>query len=311
MPAPDSAPLVSVIVVAYNGAAFLPACLRTLGASQGVSFEIIVVDNGSADGSAELVARDFPACRLIRNPRNLGFGGGNNVGMQASRGRYLVLLNQDTEVSPQWLSQIVAPFADDPRIGAVGCKLLYAGGKIIQHAGGHMYPNVLTGHLGNGEEDHGQWDRPTEIGYVTGAAMAVRRETVAEIGLLDEGFFPAYFEETDWQARMWRAGWKVFYTPASGVIHYESQSLGALSPRFIFLYTRHRLRYIALNGTPGGKRAALRKEWDWFRRDVLGGPWFWPVFKGYLAGMAHWIAWRSERHTRPRVPRLQAPNMSK
>lgn len=307
MPTPSEAPQASVIVVAYNGAAVLPACLRTLGASRGVSFEIVVVDNGSSDGSGDLVERDFPLCRLIRNDRNLGFAGGNNVGIQAAHGRFIVLLNQDTEVRPEWLAQIIEPFADDPRIGAVGCKLLYPGGEIIQHAGGAIYPNAATAHFGCGVRDEGQWDKAKFSGYVTGAALALRREAIEEIGLLDEGFFPAYFEEFDWQTRLWRADWKVFYTPTCGVIHHESQVLGAGSSRFVYLYTYHRLRYLALNGTPGGVWPGLRHELLWFLSDVLFNRRLAPVLKAYVNGVVHWRVWRSERFDRPHVPRLSTP----
>jgi hypothetical protein len=312
MPEDSPAPLVSVVVCSLNGERVLPLCLSSLFACAAPNasvtpFEVIVVNNGSTDSTPELVARDFPAARLISNPRNFGFAGGNNVGIQAARGEVIVLLNDDTEVPPGWIDAIAAPFIGegrDPRIGAAGCKLLYPDRKTIQHAGAVIYPNGNTMHQGYGEEDQGQWDAPGERAYVTGAALALRRAALAQVGLLDPAFFPIYFEEVDLQTRLARAGWKIWYEPAAWLIHYESQSQGAASPRFYYRYTRNRIRYLALQGFPQGRLAALRCELRWLR-DVARARRLAPVLRAYATGALHWLPWRLDRRRRRTVPRLQ------
>ena len=298
---PDATPQCSVIVCSLNGERVLPTCLASLRGLQGPSFEVIVVNNGSTDATPELVRRDFPEARLVQSPRNLGFAGGNNLGMRAARGRILVLLNDDTEVPPDWLAAIAAPFEHDPKIGAVGCKLLYPGRATIQHAGGVILPNANTGHRGVGEKDQGQWDTPGEVAYVTGAALALRREALEQVGLLDPAFFPIYFEEVDLQTRLAGAGWKIWYEPSSWLIHFESQSQGAGSPRFVYRYTRNRLRYLALHGPPEGWRAALREERRWLgdmrRAGRLGA-----VCRAYVTALARGLFWRLRSR---RVPRLE------
>ena len=123
------------------------------------------------------------------------------------------------------------------------------------------------------------------------------------MGLLDAGFFPAYFEELDLLMRMRAAGWKIWYEPRACLIHHESQSLGAGSTRFIRTYTLNRLRYIALNGTTHGKCAALKAEWAWLR-DWRGKPGFWAIMQAYWRAGKRWRRWRSERETRPMVGQL-------
>ena len=299
-------PLVSVVVCSLNGERVLPACLTSVLACKGPPFEVIVVNNGSEDSTPDLVRERFPVARLINIERNLGFSGGNNVGIQAARGEIIVLLNDDTEVPEDWVAAMAAPFARDPRIGSVGCKLLYPGGRIIQHAGGAILPNGNTVHLGTGEEDNGQWETPRECDYVTGAALAMRREALAQVGLLDPKFFPIYFEEVDLEVRMARAGWKLWYEPAAWLIHHESLTQVAGSPRFIYRYTRNRMRYLTLRGLPGGCRAALKVELRWLldmaRKGRLGS-----VLRAYASGVLHWPAWRLDRRPRRSVPALDNP----
>ena len=299
------APRVSVVVCSLNGEKVLPACLKTLMANCGVPFEVIVVDNGSTDSTAELVRRDFPGVRLIHTGRNLGFAGGNNIGLHAARGDLFVLLNDDTETPPDWLANLTAPFERDPRIAAVGCKLLFPDGKTIQHAGGALYPNALSVHKGCGETDRGQWDTPGEQTYVTGAALALRRAALEQIGLLDPGFFPAYFEETDLQIRLRDAGWRIWYEPSACLIHHESQSLGgANSSAYYYRYTRSRIRYLALTGFRHGKWRALGWELRWLATHVIPRLRLTSVLRAYLCGLWHWRAWRADRETRRTIPHL-------
>ena len=270
----------------------------------GSSFEIIVIDNGSSDGAPDMVEKEYPSVRLVRNSHNLGFGGGNNVGMQAARGEILVLLNDDTEVPVDWLARLEKPFMDDSRIGAVGCKLIYPDRRTIQHAGAYILANGNTGHVGMGEADKGQYDTSREVDYVTGAALALRCEALLRVGLLDPGFFPIYFEEVDLQLRLAREGWRIWYEPAAWMIHHESQTQAAGSPRFVYRYTRNRIRFLVLNGCPGGSVVeALKVEWKWFW-DMMAKGRLIPVLKAYLVGLIKWSGWHSDRRSRKTIPKL-------
>lgn len=312
MPAPSDIsatpgrPRCSVIVCSLNGEKVLPACLGSLAAlaSGPVTFEVIVVDNGSTDSTPEIVRRDYPSARLLQTGRNLGFAGGNNVGIQAAQGEILILLNDDTEVPEGWLEAIAAPFDREPRIGVVGCKLLYPDRKTVQHAGGFLLPNASTGHVGYGCPDDGRWDEGRCFTYLTGAALALRREALAEVGLLDPAFFPIYFEEVDLQKRLADAGWQCWYEPAAWLVHFESQSQGVASPRFVYRYTRNRIRYIAMHGMPTGWRKGLAEEARLVRYMTRDGH-LWSILKAYGVGLAHWPMWRLDRHRRRTIPPLE------
>jgi GT2 family glycosyltransferase len=211
---------ITVVVLTWNGAAYVENCLASLLADEHHP-EVIVVDNGSTDGTPELVSEHFTGVQLIRNERNLGFAAGNNVGLGAATGDLLVLLNVDTRVHPGWLSALATAF-EDPAVGVVGCKLLYPDGT-IQHAGAYLYgPRGATEHIGRFAQDNGRFDELADVDFVTGAALAIRREALEQIGLLDEGFAPIYYEDVDWCYRARAAGFRVVYQPHAVVTHYES-----------------------------------------------------------------------------------------
>jgi GT2 family glycosyltransferase len=220
---------VSIVIPTWNGLKYLASCLDALLAhavpgSTG-KVEIIAVDNASTDGSAEFVADHYPDVRLIRNRDNLGFAGACNVGLEAARGQILVLLNQDTRVYPGWLEALCRAL-QEPRVGVAGCKSLYADGETIQHAGGRIeWPRAMAHHDGAGERDAGQWDVPRQVEYVTGAAMAFRRAVLESVGLLDEGFWPGYYEDADFCYRVREAGYEVWYVPDAVLVHAETGSL--------------------------------------------------------------------------------------
>jgi O-antigen biosynthesis protein len=239
----------AVIVLGWNGADELPACLDALLAQQDAEAQLLVVDNGSTDGSAALVRERYPQARLVENQRNLGFSAGMNAGMRLLRESteppdVMVLLNQDTVVAPDWLRAILVPFEQDAQIGAVGCKIYYPDGRTLQHAGAWIEPGrAISRHYGYGELDEGQYDQPREVDYVTGAAMALRMRALDEVGLFDEGYSPAYYEEIDLCWRLRRAGYLVHYAPAATLRHAESGS-SADRMRLLALVNRNRLRYV-------------------------------------------------------------------
>lgn len=234
----------SVIIPVWNGCQDLPACLAALAAlDYPAGVEVIAVDNASADGSADLVAGDFPWVRLVRNDANRGFGGACNQGLRLAEGEMLVLLNQDTVVAPGWLAGLAAALESDAAIGAAGSKAYYPDGT-IQHAGGTVDAQGLGAHRGYRLPDQGQYDTLEDVDYVTGAALAVRRAAYEEVGGLDDGFGTAYFEDVDWCYRIRGAGWRVVYAPASVLVHNERSSQDDGSHVALYAFQRNRLRFV-------------------------------------------------------------------
>jgi O-antigen biosynthesis protein len=238
----------AVIVLSWNAADVALSCLASLAALAPGPEQLVVVDNASSDGSADLVAQRFPAVTLIRNQSNLGFSGGMNIGIrallaQAQPPEVIILLNQDTLVDPGWLGAIDAAFEADPSAGAVGCKIRYPDGS-IQHAGVTLdWPRAVAQHIGWHERDDGQYDVPRNFDLLTGAALALRSEALVRVGTLDEGYAPAYFEDADLCWRLRHAGYLLRYEPRATLVHQESLSLRDELTRSA-LYNRGRLRFV-------------------------------------------------------------------
>jgi GT2 family glycosyltransferase len=240
----------SVIVLSWNGMEYLADCLDAVLSQDYCDFEVIVVDNGSADGSPDFVGQHYPQVRLIRNARNLGFSGGNNVGLRAATGDVLILLNQDTVVQSGWLEALVEGFQES-EVGVAGCKILYPDGRTIQHAGGYFdWPIGLAFHYGCDEEDRGQYEHLREVEYVTAAAMGVRRSVLRDVGYLDEAFFPGYFEDLDFCRRVQAAGYRVLYLPQASLIHHESRSFAQTLRSKPYAVFRGRFRFIFKHYAP-------------------------------------------------------------
>jgi GT2 family glycosyltransferase len=233
----------SVIVLSWNGMEYLEDCLDAVLTQDHPDFEVIVVDNGSTDGSADFVAEHYPQVRLIRNERNLGFAAGNNVGLRAATGDVLVLLNQDTVVQAGWLAALTDTLQSDPEIGIAGSKALYPNGS-IQHAGGYVSIRGEGIHHGYRREANGQFDRMREVDFVTAAALAITRQAFEAIGELDEGFTPAYYEDVDWCYRAREAGCRVVYVPQAVLIHKEASTVADLSHEGMYLSHRNRMRFV-------------------------------------------------------------------
>ncbi|MFN2224955.1 MAG: glycosyltransferase [Anaerolineae bacterium] len=240
---PKPASNISVIVLTWNGQDYIVDCLEALLAQDPAPLELIVVDNASTDGTPDLVAQRFPQVTLIRNQRNLGFAAGNNVGLRAATGQTLVLLNQDTQAHSGFLAAM-AEAMEEPGVGLAGCKLLYPDGT-IQHAGGFVYgPRGEPEHVGCGAPDDGRFDERTEPDFVTAAAVAISRACLAEIGPLDEGFAPAYYEDVDWCYRARAAGWRVVYEPRAVVTHHEGASADRISYGYVLSVNHGRVRFL-------------------------------------------------------------------
>jgi GT2 family glycosyltransferase len=237
-------PTTSIIIVSYNSAAQIGACLRALQQQRcDCEYEIVVVDNASRDQSRAIVA-GFPAARLLAANENWGFAGGVNRGVAAAHGRVIALLNPDAEPAPDWLQHVVAAL-DDPQIGVVGSKVLGPDGRIQSLGSELQLPVMLSAYRKAGERDNSQDDEIADVWAVHGAAMAFTRPVWEALGGFDEGFFPAYWEESDFCERARRAGRRVVVAPRATVQHHEASATGKYSPEFYFYYHRNRLRYAA------------------------------------------------------------------
>ena len=236
----------TIVIPVRNGRRFLARCIAALLAQKthrpDLAVQVVVVDNASLDGSADWLAAHYPQVTLIRNRVNRGFGGGCNHGLKAAPPDIALLLNQDTEVKPGWLQAIVTAFGD-PAVGIVGCKILYPDGKTIQHAGGFIQrPQQFGLHYHHHELDQGQADHSQTVEWVTGAALAVHRRVIERVGLLDEGFWPGYFEDMDYCLRARAAGFQIYYCAEAVLCHQESSSRLDFESLQRF-YHRGRLRF--------------------------------------------------------------------
>jgi GT2 family glycosyltransferase len=205
----------SVIIPVWNGESVIAECLDAVFAHSGDRLlEVICVDNASPDHATAIIAERFPQVRLISQPINLGFAGGVNAGLRAVRGDVGVLLNQDCIVQAGWLDALLDALNTHPEFSIAGCTIINADGS-INHAGAQLRkPGALGQHL----IDRGD-DQPRTVDYVTGAAMAIRRSTWDTIGLFDDGFYPAYYEEVDYCYRARRHGLEIGYVPTATVQH--------------------------------------------------------------------------------------------
>lgn len=259
-------PVVSVIIPNYNGENVISDCLRAVYASDYPHFEVVLIDDKSKDSSVKVVEDFFPRTKIIRNRKNLGFTKSVNMGINQAKGKILVLLNMDTVVKKNWLTELVKILLSDEKIGIAGSKMLEPDGVTIQHAGGVIDAIGMSRHIGRGEIDNGQYDLIKEVDYICGASMAFGKDLIGRIGLLDEGYSPLYYEDTDLAYRAKKRGYKIIYAPSSVLLHRENYSLGKFSNRFFFQYNKSRLRFIIKNFTLQYLFFVfLKKEIGWFK----------------------------------------------
>ena len=241
---------VSIITINYNGLADTCALIDTIPFND-ESLEVIVVDNASLNDEASLIAQRYPQVKVIRSPKNLGFAGGNNLGIRAAHGKYLFFLNNDTLLRPQTsdLRPLIARLESSEKIGAVCPKIRFSwDDNPIQFAGYTPLSRITMRNrsIGFGEADQGQYDTPHPTPYAHGAAMMVKREVIEKAGLMPECYF-LYYEELDWSLMIRRAGYDIWYEPATTVFHKESQATGQHSPLRTYYITRNRLLFVQRN----------------------------------------------------------------
>lgn len=234
-------PLVSVIILNFNGVPFLENCLRSVLNQTYFNLEIIVVDNCSTDGSVVLLEAKFTQVKLIKSNKNLGFAAGNNLGITESKGEYIILLNNDTEAEPDWAEELVKASQSAPEIGMCASKVKYLQEKhTLNSTGVILYPDLTAINRGIGERDLGQYDSLTSVFCPYGAVALYRKAMLDQIGLLDEDYF--MFREEDelgWRANL--TGWKCIYVPTAVVYHYRSAATKVGSPFKLYYGERNRL----------------------------------------------------------------------
>ena len=250
-------PLVSVVVLTCNGLSHLEECLTSLLEQTWPEREIILVVNGSTDGSAGFVRERFgEAVRLIELGENIGYTGGNNAGLRAARGEYLAVLNDDTRTDPRWLESMVEGLERRPDCGLAACKILsYREPEIIDNVGHLIYRDGTFRGRGRLERDRGQYDREEEVLAPSGCALLVRKAALEKAGLFDEDFF-IYGDDADLSLRVRLAGWKAVYLPRAVVYHKYSATTGAYSPFKAFLVERNRIWLTVKCFPPGALLAA-------------------------------------------------------
>ena len=321
---------VSVVVLNWNRAELLLECLESLAAQRFRDFEVIVVDQGSRDGSAAQVqARFGEAVRLIENPDNLGFAEGCNLGIRAASGRWIALLNNDAAADPLWLEELVKAGRSRPRIGLVACRIL---GRLerdrIDNVGVAVYPDGMNRGRAHGERDGGLYEEGFPVFLPSGCACLLRREMLEETGLFDQSFF-AYSEDTDLALRGRLLGWECGFAPRAAVYHRYSATAGKVSSLKVFYAERNRiwllLRYFPawnLVFSPAWTLlrylALVRPAWKMWRSPGLQ-PWgrasgpgesmlklasaLLRAYASALAGFPRQWAWRRQWQARRRVNR--------
>jgi GT2 family glycosyltransferase len=240
--------LVSVVIPNWNGKRFLAGCLDSLGLQKYESVEIVIIDNGSRDGSVEFLEEHYPHVRLFKFEHNTGFSVAVNRGIVEARGEFVALLNNDTIVDELWLSELVKVMKEHPEVGSAGCKMLaYDDRTLLDGAGDGYRRGGLPGRIGHRERDTGRFDLPRYILGACGGAAIYRHQLFDQIGLLDEDYF-AYLEDVDFGLRCQNAGYKCYYVPTAIVYHLGCGTTGSgYSPLVVRLSAQNNVNTIVKN----------------------------------------------------------------
>lgn len=237
--------MISVVILNFNGKRYLEACLTSVLSQTFRDFEVIIVDNGSSDGSQEYLETHFPWVKVIKNKKNLGFAEGTNTGMRQASGKYILTLNNDTQMDSRFLKKLVEPMESDSRVGMCAPKMLFCDGR-INSTGICLSRSGAAWDRGMSEQDAGQYDSPGEVfGPCAGAAL-YRKDMLEEIGLFDEDFF-IYMEDVDLAFRGRLAGWKCLYVPGAKVHHVFGGTTGHGSDISVYYGNRNLLWCMAKN----------------------------------------------------------------
>ena len=237
----------SIITINYNGLKDTCALIETIPFND--KMEVIVVDNASIKDEASEIEKKYSYVKVIRSDKNLGFAGGNNLGIKSAKGKYIFLVNNDTIFKDYNIQSLIDRAESSPTIGIVCPKIRFAwGSNPIQYAGYTSLSKITVRNqaIGFGEEDKGQYNTPHPTPYAHGAAMLIKRETIEKVGLMPECFF-LYYEELDWSMMFTHAGYDIWYEPSCTIYHKESQTTGQNSPLRTYYITRNRLLLVKRN----------------------------------------------------------------
>jgi GT2 family glycosyltransferase len=214
------AELISIIIINWNGKKWLKNCLNSLDGQTYKNFEIIFVDNASTDDSVEYVRENFPKVKIVQNKKNLGFAGGNNIGLKHAKGDYILLLNNDTWVEKNFLSKFIKSFDEIPNLGSVQSKIaLMNTPKKLDAVGSYWTDSSFLYYYGYGKDASlTKYNKPMPFFSNKGASMLIRRDLINKIGLFDDDFW-CYYEETDFCHRAWIAGYECWYYPKAVAYH--------------------------------------------------------------------------------------------
>ncbi len=238
---------ISIITINYNGLKDTCELIDSIPFNN--EMEVIVVDNASTQDEASIISEKFPHIKVIRSTQNIGFAGGNNLGIKEAKGKYILLINNDTYFKEFNITPLIERLESSDKIGIVCPKLRFAwGNNPIQYAGYTSISPITVRNeaIGFGQNDHGQYDTAHPTPYAHGAAMLIKREAIKKVGLMPECFF-LYYEEIDWSMMFTRAGYEIWYDPACTVYHKESQTTGQNSPLRTYYITRNRLLLVKRN----------------------------------------------------------------
>ncbi len=249
----ENNPLVSIITLNWNQTDVTCQFLETTRKLNYKNYEILVCDMNSDICPAEKIQLlNFPNTKVLLSNTNLGFAAGNNWGMKQAKGDYFFIVNNDTEVTPFLIDQLLEPFISDPTIGVTCPKILYYHHpEIIQYAG-FTKMNFITGRthtIGSGEKDNGQHDQPQYTYGAHGCAMMVKKDVALKVGMFPEKFF-LYYEEWDWSIRILRAGYNIYYQAKAKIYHKESLSVGKESMLKLYYLNRNRILFMRRNCNP-------------------------------------------------------------
>jgi len=243
--------LVYIIILNWNGWQDTVDCVESCLKLNYPNFHILIVDNGSTDDSDVVLREKFPTMDFIQTGANLGFAGGNNVGIRHALDRsadYLWLLNNDTVVDPEALSELVRVIEGGPKRGAVGSKIFYYDqpGLLWFAGGGIRELSKISYHIGAKQRDSDQFQEDRPVDFITGCSFLIRRQALEEAGLMREEFF-LYCEDTDWTLRLHSAGWETWWAANSRIWHKVSSSHGERNPFLNYYCVRNTLQYVRLN----------------------------------------------------------------
>lgn len=244
-----SYPLVSIITINFNSPQITCELIESLNTISYPNIEIIVVDNNSTQNDPQIIKKRFPGIILICSQINVGFPGGNNLGIMRAKGDYILLINNDCVVTVNFLEPLVEKIENNPEIGAVSPKIrFFHTPEKIQFAGiKPINKYTIRNHaIGYWEDDNGQYDSDSETYCIHGAALLIPRRIIEEIGMMSYIYF-LYYEELDWAERIKKAGYSLFYVHNSLVFHKESKSTGKTSPLKTYYINRNRILYMRRN----------------------------------------------------------------